>query len=136
VPPYAIVGGIPAKVIKYRFTDTVREYLLTLDYTSLTKKMIKEHIDDLYFDIEVPVVDSILGCDVIIDTINGKKLTAKIPSGSEDGYTLRFKGYGMPRYGTNDYGNMFGVIKLKMPKSLTTEERRILEALKQKEHFK
>ena len=92
--------------------------------------------DDLYFDIEVPVVDSILGCDVIIDTINGKKLTAKIPSGSEDGYTLRFKGYGMPRYGTNDYGNMFGVIKLKMPKSLTTEERRILETLKQKEHFK
>ena len=92
--------------------------------------------DDLYFDIEVPVVDAMLGCDVIVDTISGKKLTAKIPAGAEDGYTLRFKGYGMPKYGTNDYGSMYGEIKLKLPKALTTEERGILESLKQKEHFK
>lgn len=28
VPPYAIVGGVPAKVIKYRFTEEVRDLLL------------------------------------------------------------------------------------------------------------
>jgi virginiamycin A acetyltransferase len=30
VPPYAIVGGNPAKVLKYRFSDSVIETLLTL----------------------------------------------------------------------------------------------------------
>lgn len=32
VPPYAIVGGIPAKVIKYRFTEQQIEQLLTLSW--------------------------------------------------------------------------------------------------------
>lgn len=48
VPPYAIYGGVPAKLIKYRFSQEVINYLLTLDYDSLTEEMIKGHIDDLY----------------------------------------------------------------------------------------
>ena len=27
VPPYAIVGGVPAKIIKYRFDESIRERL-------------------------------------------------------------------------------------------------------------
>lgn len=52
VPPYSIVGGIPAKVIKYRFSKSVIDYLMTLNYGALTKQQIKEHIDDLYADFE------------------------------------------------------------------------------------
>lgn len=48
VPPYAIVGGVPAKVIKYRFSPDVIKALLTIDYSKLTKELIKSHIDDLY----------------------------------------------------------------------------------------
>lgn len=32
VPPYAIVGGVPAKIIKYRFTDDVIATLLNLGW--------------------------------------------------------------------------------------------------------
>jgi acetyltransferase-like isoleucine patch superfamily enzyme len=32
VPPYAIVGGVPAKVLKYRFVDSVIESLLKLQW--------------------------------------------------------------------------------------------------------
>lgn len=52
VPPYAIVGGVPAKVIKYRFAPPVIEYLLTLDYSVLTEDLIKAHVDDLYKEID------------------------------------------------------------------------------------
>ena len=52
VPPYAIVGGIPAKVIKYRFNPQVIRYLLTLDYSKLTEDLIRQHIDDLYTEID------------------------------------------------------------------------------------
>ena len=48
VPPYAIVGGVPAKIIKYRFSPEVIEQLLKLDYSKLTDDMIWERIDDLY----------------------------------------------------------------------------------------
>jgi acetyltransferase-like isoleucine patch superfamily enzyme len=52
VPPYAIVGGVPAKVIKYRFSPEVIELLLKLDYSKLTDAMIRERIDDLYTSLE------------------------------------------------------------------------------------
>lgn len=86
--------------------------------------------------IEVPVIDAILGCEVSVETINGKTLKAKIPSGTCDGHTLRFGGYGMPKYGTNEYGDMYGEVILKMPKGLNDEERKLLHELKTKENFK
>lgn len=52
VPPYAIVGGVPAKVIKYRFPETMIEELLKIDYSKLTEETIKSHIDELYTELE------------------------------------------------------------------------------------
>lgn len=52
VPPYAIVGGVPAKIIKYRFEPQMIEELLKVDYSKLTERMIKEHINELYTDLE------------------------------------------------------------------------------------
>lgn len=52
VPPYAIVGGVPAKVIKYRFEPEIIEELLMIDYSKLDEKMIRQHVDDLYQKLE------------------------------------------------------------------------------------
>lgn len=52
VPPYAIVGGVPAKVIKYRFSSDMIEELLKVDYGKLSEKTIKEHIDELYTELD------------------------------------------------------------------------------------
>lgn len=52
VPPYAIVGGVPAKVIKFRFESNMIEKLLKIDYSKLSEKMIKENIDSLYMDLD------------------------------------------------------------------------------------
>ena len=48
VPPYAVVGGVPAKVIKYRFPPEMIEQLLKVDYSKLSGDMVREHIDELY----------------------------------------------------------------------------------------
>ena len=50
VPPYAIVGGVPAKVIKYRFDEKTIKELLKIDYSKLTKDDVEKHIDELYSD--------------------------------------------------------------------------------------
>ena len=52
VPPYAIVGGVPAKVIRYRFTEAQIEKLIQIDYSKLTDDMIREHIDELYQSVD------------------------------------------------------------------------------------
>ena len=52
VPPYSIVAGIPARVIKYRFDESLQERLEKIDYSRLTKDSIKEHIQDLYKDVD------------------------------------------------------------------------------------
>ena len=44
VPPYAIVGGVPAKVIRYRFSTEVIEKLLELQWWNLPEETLKEHI--------------------------------------------------------------------------------------------
>ena len=47
VPPYAIVGGVPAKVIKYRFTDDIIKELCKLDYNSIDRQFVRENINGL-----------------------------------------------------------------------------------------
>ena len=51
VPPYAIVGGVPAKVIKYRFDDETIRKLLDLKWWNKDQSWIKEHADD-FDDVE------------------------------------------------------------------------------------
>lgn len=41
VPPYAIVAGVPAKVVKYRFSKEIIENLLKLEWWSLDDETIK-----------------------------------------------------------------------------------------------
>lgn len=52
VPPYAIIGGVPAKIIKYRFSPNVIEQLLQLDYSQLTDKLIHDHKNELSMQID------------------------------------------------------------------------------------
>ena len=51
VPPYSIVGGVPAKVIKYRFTEDVIQKLLNVDYSKISEEMLLEHKD--FFNNEI-----------------------------------------------------------------------------------
>lgn len=59
VPPYSIVGGVPAKVIKYRFREETIAFLRTLDYSRLTEEMVREHLEDLYMTIGDMKLDEI-----------------------------------------------------------------------------
>ncbi|MDT9605892.1 DapH/DapD/GlmU-related protein [Lactobacillus johnsonii] len=52
VPPYAIVGGIPSKVLKYRFSNDIIKLLLNIDYSKLTPNEIKKHKLDLYQELK------------------------------------------------------------------------------------
>lgn len=51
VPSYAIVGGVPAKVIKYRFDKEVIEKLLRIDFSKIGKDFVSKNSDLIYSEI-------------------------------------------------------------------------------------
>lgn len=46
VPPYAIVGGVPARIIRYRFTDKQIKALLEMKWWNKDEAWIKSHVED------------------------------------------------------------------------------------------
>lgn len=60
VPPYSIVGGNPAKLIKYRFEPAVIEKLGRLDFARLSDQSILRNKDILYQALTSENVDAIV----------------------------------------------------------------------------
>lgn len=60
VPPYAIVAGNPAKIIKYRFEPEIIERLLKFDFSNLTDEKIKKLGVNLYNPLTHENVDEII----------------------------------------------------------------------------
>lgn len=48
IPPYAIVGGVPAKIIKYRFSETVIREMLELKWWEWEITKIKDEMPHLF----------------------------------------------------------------------------------------
>lgn len=93
--------------------------------------------DDLYFELNIPVVDAILGCDISIKTIDGKTLSTKIKQGTKEGSKIRLSRKGMPIYGREgSFGDLYGVVKLEIPSKLNDDEIELLKTLREKENFK
>lgn len=51
VPPYAIVGGVPAKIIRYRFSESQIHELLALQWWNKDENWIRSHVND-FDDVE------------------------------------------------------------------------------------
>lgn len=51
VPPYSVVGGVPAKIIKYRFDEETIKKLLELKWWEKDQTWIKSHAED-FDDVE------------------------------------------------------------------------------------
>lgn len=52
VPPYSIVCGNPAKVVKYRFNKDIINELMKIDFEQIDDDFIKGHIDYFYKDVD------------------------------------------------------------------------------------
>ena len=61
VPPYGIVGGVPAKLIKYRFSEPVISELMKIDYSRLTKEKVESCLAELYTKVTEENVKEIVG---------------------------------------------------------------------------
>jgi len=85
---------------------------------------------DLIYETNISVVDAILGTEIEVPTIYGKKLIVKIPNGIEHGKLLRVKNKGMPHFGRRGYGDLLIRVKIKIPKHVSPRVKKLLEELR------
>lgn len=84
--------------------------------------------DDIYMDQEINIAQAALGADIQVQTLEGNvKLT--IPAGVQSGAKFRMKGKGVKSLRGYGKGDQYVTIKVVTPKSLTTEQRDLLEKL-------
>jgi len=85
--------------------------------------------DDLHTEVEVPLLDAILGGEVAVPTLKGKALL-KIPSPTQNGRVFRLAGLGMPKLGGGGHGDLFVRVKVLLPTEFSPEERELFEKLR------
>ena len=72
--------------------------------------------DDLYAKQNVNALDLILGCSIIVNTVEGRQLELKIPKASRNGITFSISDYGAPNVHTGRRGKIFLTIEAEIPK--------------------
>lgn len=60
VEPYSVVGGNPAKIIKYRFEEALRKKLLEIDVTSIFDRFSEKDVELIYSNLTPEGLDSLL----------------------------------------------------------------------------
>lgn len=60
VPPYTIVGGVPAKPIRQRFDDEAIVRLMEFDYSRVDRSWIQEHMQQLYSPLDELILQELL----------------------------------------------------------------------------
>lgn len=81
---------------------------------------------DIFSVEEIGFTQAALGAEIETDTVDGK-VKLKIPAGIQSDERLRLKGRGVPH--GNWKGDQYVVIKVKTPKKLSREQKKLLEEL-------
>lgn len=84
--------------------------------------------DTLHTSVEVPMVQAALGAELEIEGILGD-ITVSVPAGSQHGDKIRVKHEGMPKFGSDDRGDLYVHVGVSVPKKLSKHQRELLEQL-------
>lgn len=86
---------------------------------------------DVRMELPISMWEAALGAEVEVPTPDGTTCRLKVPAGTQDGKTFRFRDLGAPnvkRKGVR--GALFVTVRVKVPTRLTADERKLLETLR------
>ncbi|MBL7927677.1 MAG: molecular chaperone DnaJ [Bacteroidia bacterium] len=96
---------------------------------------LKRDGNNLHYDLYINFADAALGCNAEVPTIDGKA-KIKLDGGTQAGKVLRLKGKGLPQVNSHAKGDLLVNINVWTPQNLSTEEKKILERLRDSNNFK
>ncbi len=101
----------------------------------LPHETLKREGNNIVYDLHISLADAALGATIEVPTIDGKA-KIKIDPGTQSGKLLRLKGKGIPEINSYHRGDEIIHVNIWTPKALSSEERQILEKLRDSPNFK
>lgn len=92
------------------------------------------HNDDIIYELNLSFIDAALGADVVVPTLNGKA-KLKIEPGTQSGNILKMKDKGIKHLNGYGRGDQLVIVKVYIPKKLSSKEKEILKQLSKSENF-
>jgi molecular chaperone DnaJ len=86
----------------------------------------QRHNNDILTEITISLSKAILGAEIEVPTLNGK-VKMKITAGTQSGRIFRLKGKGIPDLHGRGCGDELVRVTVEIPKSLTPQQRRLIE---------
>ena len=75
---------------------------------------------------DLPFTTLALGGEIEVETIDDKKLSVKVPAGTQTNEKLRVRGHGMPTGRASSFGDLYIEIGIVVPTKLTEKQKKIL----------
>lgn len=85
--------------------------------------------DNLHCEIEVDVVDAVLGGPCDVPLIEGGTERVRLPAGVQPGEQVRIRGKGVPHLNGSGRGDQFAHVKVLVPRKLSSKQRALFEQL-------
>ena len=79
--------------------------------------------------ISVPLLDAILGGEAEVPTMTGR-IALNIPAGTQNGRSFKIKGRGLPKMNSDQHGDLFATVKVRLPEYLSEEEEKLYAQLR------
>lgn len=83
---------------------------------------------DLTREVGLTLREALLGAEVPIETITGKRLLLRVPEGTQPGRTFRLTGQGLPRFRADGNGDLFVRARVTLPVRLDPRGRELVTA--------
>ncbi|NOR51094.1 MAG: DnaJ domain-containing protein [Gammaproteobacteria bacterium] len=84
---------------------------------------------DLWRSETITIADAVLGTQIDLPTLDST-IKVKVPAGTQHNEVLRVRNKGLPHFSSDQRGDLKIRIQVKIPKKLTSEERKLYEQLR------
>ena len=84
---------------------------------------------NLRADVSVPLLDAILGGEAEVPTMTGR-IALNIPAGTQNGRSFKIKGRGLPKMNSDETGDLYATVKVRLPDTLSEDEKVLYSQLR------
>jgi len=79
-------------------------------------------------ELSITLTQAVLGAEIELQTTYGEKINLRIPEGTQDGQTFRFRGKGQPF--KRGRGDLLITVRVQLPRRFSREQKELLEKLR------
>jgi molecular chaperone DnaJ len=82
---------------------------------------------DLFCRMPISMSIAVLGGEIEVPTLNGKRMKLKVPEGAQSGRQFRLKSKGMPILNSRETGDLYVQVTVETPVSLTKKQKELMK---------